>query len=566
MTNLFIQFVYRFRKFIEFSGVDFDQFIAILRVKLTIDNRRTGAVALNGISATKTTNFAYSNMLIILALLGFFLSLILLISPTPLISASIYHGIVMIVTMMIFVSDFSAVLLDTTDNFILLPRPVSGRTIVAARLTHIFIYLMGITYSLAATSFFVMAFKFGIVSSVIHFLILPFNTLFAIVIASFLYLIIIRFSSEEKLKDVINGFQILMMITLTMGSQILPRLGNFGDSLSENLELNWMHMFLPPMWFGGAIDTLSSFKFDKFHLVLTILCLFIPVSCLFLINKFFSNFFSTKLSAFSNDAPSVRNKTTPSVFKPSNGIAYYLGKWFTKIGEERSAFYIVWHLVLRDRKLKLKLYPQWAYSIFILFSGFLGGINSDTAWQQNLIELKEGNIYLLYAYFTGISLFTCIGLIPFSDDFKAAWVYTATPIVRPGDLFMGTIKAIIFKVFTPLFLIMSIVVLGIWGIKTLDDLILVYINAIIFSVLTSKLDRNYLPFSQEHNIQQQGGNFGMMMVLMLMTSVMGAMHYFFATYTPWLVTLMIPLMATALYFLIKDYREMSWKNFESIHV
>jgi ABC-2 type transport system permease protein len=574
MTNLFVKFISQFRRFYESSGVDFDQFLSILRVKLTMDNRRSSLMSFKGMNTNRPINSAFSNTLILLGFFGFILGFIILIFPNVLMAMSVFNGILMFCTTLVFVSDYSSILLDTTDNFILLPRPVNGRTLFAARMTHIFLYLMSITYTLAATSIVVMAFKFGLLSSLIYTLIIPFNTLFAVILSSFFYLFIIRFSSSEKLKDIINGFQILMMIVLIGGSQILSHFSGLGNGFDTDFNIKWTHTLIPPMWFGGAVDMLSSFKFDKIHLFLTGLCFFVPLMGLFLINKFFSNFFSSKLSSFSNDSPSFTKKssttTTPSVFKPSRGIAYQLAKWFTQKGEERSAFYLVWQLVLRDRKLKLKLYPQMAYLGVMLVMPVINVHAKDKTFQDNLTELVAtggGNLFLMFAYFANFSLSTCITLIPYSDDFKAAWVYYALPVKKPGEVIVGSIKAAIFKVYTPVFIFVSAIILLAWGLKALDDLILVYINSLIISFLISELNKNYLPFSEEHSMQQQGdSNFGMMMLMMIFVAVIGGGHYFIAVYIPWLVPIMIPIMTSALYFSVKDYKDMSWKNFEAIDV
>lgn len=570
MINLFIRFVSHFRSFYESSGVEFDQFLSILRVKLMMDNRRGSVMSFKGTNYNKSVNSQFSNTLILLGMGGFFLSFILFIFPNVLMSMSVFNGVLMFLTTMIFITDFSSVLLDTTDNFILLPRPVDGRTIFAARMTHIFLYLMSITYSLAAVSIVVTALKFGILSSLIFILILPFNTLFAVILSNFFYLSIIRFSSLEKLKDYINGFQILMMIVLMGGSQILPHFSRLEGGFDTDFDVKWTHALIPPMWFGGAVDTLSAFKFDKIHLFLTGLCFFVPLMGLFLINKFFSNFFSSKLSAFSDDSPVFTKKATPSVFKPSNAIVDKLAKLFTKKGEERSAFHLVWHLVLRDRKLKLKLYPQLAYSGVMLCVFFFTSLKKDKPFQENLDELVlegGGNFYLFFAYFANLSLSTAISLMPYCDDFKAAWVYYALPVNKPGEVIVGGLKALIFKIYTPFFLIISSIILSVWGLKALDDLILVYINSIIISMLTAKWDKNHLPFSEEHTMQQHGGgNFGTLMLTMVIVFFIGGSHYILATYTPWLVPITIPLMAAALFFLVKDYKDMSWQNFEAIDV
>src|ERR1700712_4454030 len=54
-----------------------------------------------------------------------------------------YYFIVFMVFMAItLISDFTTVLIDTRDQFILLPRPVNDRTIAVSRILHISIYVL----------------------------------------------------------------------------------------------------------------------------------------------------------------------------------------------------------------------------------------------------------------------------------------------------------------------------------------------------------------------------------------------------------------------------------------
>ena len=59
------------------------------------------------------------------------------------------------------ISDFSSVLLDVQDRAILLTRPVSVKTLNAAKLLYILYYLAGITLALAGVSLIVGLFKYG---------------------------------------------------------------------------------------------------------------------------------------------------------------------------------------------------------------------------------------------------------------------------------------------------------------------------------------------------------------------------------------------------------------------
>ena len=53
----------------------------------------------------------------------------------------VFYTYIMVMISMTLITDFSSILLDTSDNTIILPRPVDSRTLFAARLTHILLYL-----------------------------------------------------------------------------------------------------------------------------------------------------------------------------------------------------------------------------------------------------------------------------------------------------------------------------------------------------------------------------------------------------------------------------------------
>ena len=61
----------------------------------------------------------------------------------------IVHTYIIFMMAMTLVTDFATVLLDTTDNQVILPRPVSSKTLFMARLVHILLYLLQFTIALS---------------------------------------------------------------------------------------------------------------------------------------------------------------------------------------------------------------------------------------------------------------------------------------------------------------------------------------------------------------------------------------------------------------------------------
>ncbi len=60
------------------------------------------------------------------------------------------------------ITDFSYVLIDPRDNYILLPRPVSDRTLVVSRLLHISLHISKIAVPMSLSAFIFLSIVHGI--------------------------------------------------------------------------------------------------------------------------------------------------------------------------------------------------------------------------------------------------------------------------------------------------------------------------------------------------------------------------------------------------------------------
>ena len=127
---------------IRLLGGDYAQFRTILETKLTLDSRRP----MWGLAGRRDREKggAFVGAMIFYALIGIVLGSILWRVGSPLVGLTIVHTTVLAMLTMTLIGDFTNVLLDTTDNAILQPRPVSGRTLFLARMDR-FPYSAGAT-------------------------------------------------------------------------------------------------------------------------------------------------------------------------------------------------------------------------------------------------------------------------------------------------------------------------------------------------------------------------------------------------------------------------------------
>ena len=197
-----------FRWVIEKMGADYNQFITLLKLKLTIDDRNSKG--LQGKGKSKTNVLLWQSVAQIF--IGFLYATFLYIIKSPFTYYYFAHTFIMVMLAMMIISEFTSILFDTSENAIIQPLPVKGNTISLARNAHVFVYLLLMAFNLSFLTLILAFFKFGIVSGLLFFFTLILNVLFTLFLANILYLLIMRLASGEKLKNLLMYFQIVIAI------------------------------------------------------------------------------------------------------------------------------------------------------------------------------------------------------------------------------------------------------------------------------------------------------------------------------------------------------------------
>ncbi|MCK7556838.1 hypothetical protein MKQ70_18165 [Chitinophaga sedimenti] len=142
MNKLMLKLVVLLRPLWEKLGGNMPQLLAILRVKLLMDDRRPNAYTqMRGHKQKKESKNASGIVMFISFLMGCFYLFFFQIGKDPLLHLFIYCCAFMTMLMLTLISDFTYVLIDVKDNLIILPKPVNDRTVLLSRLLHIFIHV-----------------------------------------------------------------------------------------------------------------------------------------------------------------------------------------------------------------------------------------------------------------------------------------------------------------------------------------------------------------------------------------------------------------------------------------
>lgn len=542
-----------FKPLFLWQKINYVQLRSIIRVKLEMDNRRSPSFQQQ--KSYEETSYTLVLTIFVFTIFGGLISFLIGYLPSAILSFSIYHSYLMLMITLTLISDFSSVLLDTSDNTILLPRPVDSKTFYAARATHIFLYLLQIGLALSIFPIIVTFITHGFYAGLFTIVATVLNIFFSVSLTNGLYLLLMRFTSEEKLKSIINYFQIGMTIFMMLAYQVLPRLLTKEDLTHVATELNWWFVFIPPMWMAGATQFFIEFNTHWLYWLAVSLSLTVPFISWKAVDKYLTPYFASKISDLGTSTRSAETpKDTSTNFARLN--------WITKPGIERATFTFMRYAFARDRKLKLRIYPAIGSFLVIVAVIFLQGkSHDDTSWLSYLKEMPETKIHLVGIYACIFVLLTVFIEINFSEDYKSAWIFKSSPIDKPGEILAGVFKSIMVNFFLPLYGFTSLIILLVWKDRAIADLLFGFAACWFLLLLIATMGDKRIPFSQASTARNQAGSVAMVIFFMILMGIVAAGHYFLSRQGYLLWILFFVLLAASL-FLFDRYRKIGWDKIQ----
>ncbi len=494
----------------------------------------------------------FGTTLFFYALFGGFVAFAMYNIPSFILSMIVFFTYIMVMVSMTLITDFSSILLDTSDNTIILPRPVDSRTLFAARLTHILLYLGQLALGLSIIPAIVVIIEYGVLLFLFFLIAVGLSILTSVVLTNALYLIIMHFANEEKLKSIINYFQIIMAIFIMAGYQILPRMIERIDVGSFVFKIQWWSFLLPPVWMAGTMEAFQFRIFDPAHVGLNACALLFPLFGMYAANKYLSPVFNKKIATLGGSSSQIeKNKVE------NDRMLSSISKWITNSPAERGTFDVIYKILGRDRKIKLKIYPSFGY---IAVFGLIFMLRSQEDIATTWANLPNTQYHLVLLYLTFMVLQVALYEIPYSDDFKASWIYFSAPLNRPGEILTGTLKAIGVRLFFPSYIIISTFVLFVWGFQVIDDIVIGLFNNLLMLMVLAWVNKRHLPLSMAPDVKAQSGNLVRSILTFLLIAALGLSHFLLTVLTQKSVLMLtvIPIQALALYLTFRTYKKTTW--------
>ncbi len=224
-------------------GADIPQLRALLDARLRLDDRRP----VNGITRPgaqrKQKRFSILLSMFMSLLSGVIYTFALSMNDEPS-GLFCYFCIFLLMLSFLLISDFSNVLVDTRDKYIVLPAPVSGRTLFLARILHIGAYLLRIVLPMAVPGMVVLGMQHGLGAAVWFLLPVLLLAATALFLVLGIYLLILRIASQQRFKEILTYFQIVFSILVFGSYYLLPRMidrSNFPELLHRRTDLGALY-------------------------------------------------------------------------------------------------------------------------------------------------------------------------------------------------------------------------------------------------------------------------------------------------------------------------------------
>jgi len=546
-------------------GISIPQLEAILQFKLLMDDRRPSAIMQTRQRANKKTkkiSRATIGTMIVSAVMGCFFLIVFGMGQDNITHFTLYFSMFITFLCMTLISDFTSVLIDVRDNYIILPKPVNDSTFVLARLLHILIHTCKILLPMAIPAILYVGFHYLLIAAVLFLFLILLATLFSLFLINAIYIIILQLTTPEKFKNIISYIQIFFAISIYAASQLLPRLlGKTGMQQLNVAHSKWL-IIAPPYWFACAFNSLFTLHASSIERLGSLASLTLPLLSVYIVVKYLAPSFNQKLSMITGSDGATK-PVTKTTLQQQKSIGNSLANIVTTHPTEKMGFLFSWKLMARSRDFKVKVYPSIGYIIVIIVMMLLNdkkGVNMQDFRSENA---RSVSVIIFSIYLSSILVLTAITQITYSEKFKAAWIFFIVPLSHPGKVISGSIKAMLFQFYIIVALILIVVAAILGGPSIIPNIILGICNQLVIIYTIIAIGYRSLPFSKSATMAQKSGQFIRTLSMLLISGAIGLLHFFI--YKNVIAILLVFIVSLGLlYFLLKNIKQTSWQQLKMI--
>ena len=499
----------------------------MLRLKLIMDSRRVSpALQNNGKKIGKEPKKSMILTCLVYMGLGIFIAS-MQVMPNMFGANTISFAMLIFMLFSVYISEYSAVLLDTTEKSFYGALPIGKNEISTAKNIHIAYYIGTIAASMMLPSVVVGFISKGILYGLAFTLVSIVIVVVCLHLAGVIYYLLLKVFSGEKLKDILSGFQIFMTIAIILSYQIVPRVVSIAGFSKGQLTFSPVYFLLPSAWFSAILESLFGAGGEWYIYVLA----GITVPAVILLEVLYKK---KVMPEFEGELDKLTE--TAKENKSLSPFSKLMCKLLSKDEQENAFMKLVLIQVSRNRDMKLKLYPQLANVFILPIIMVLPQITGEKGFTGFIENLRQGRWGLALLYFTGLTSASIYMIIGQTENPESIMFYQILPIENLSKCIRAGVKVVLFRYLTPIFVALSALLLGVYGFGIIPDLVIAYLSFIFVTGFIIRISAWVLPFSYESDATSAGNNLLMFFMSLFVFAVLGWIHIF------WLKTLELQLI------------------------
>ena len=353
----------------------------------------------------------------------------------PVFVLSVYlHGMTFMFLGMFIASSAGEILFNKEEADILLHRPVEPKSLLWAKVRVLVEVSLWLACAFNFAGFFIGigAPDGGWLFPLAHVISTTMQAMFCTGCVVMVYQLCLRWFGRERLDGLMTTAQVLVSLGAVLSGQILPQMVTRIQLGSVNRTPWWIGL-LPPAWFAGFDDALvgsgamGSWLLSATGLVAT-------VSVLWLSFGILARDYEVGLQSLNETvSSSKKNRSRRRWIDALVQLPPF--RWWLRDPVARASFVLTGAYLLRDRDVKLRVYPAIAPILVMPIFMVLHPANHGSGG-------NEFGIAFAGAYAGMVPLFG-LGLLQYSQQWRAADIFRTAPIAGPGSICHGARRAVL---------------------------------------------------------------------------------------------------------------------------
>ena len=369
----------------------------------------------------------------------------------PLFTMSLFlHSATIIFLGMFVASSAGEVLFNKEEADILLHRPVASRTMLWAKvrvLVEVSLWLAG-AFNLAGLITGAFRPDGGWLFPIAHVLSTVLEALFCTGGVVVVYQICLRWFVRERLDGLMTTAQVIFAIAIVVGGQ-LPRFFMQFNGISRLNLQSWWVSLLPTAWFAGFDDAVAG-SGAKSSWLLAGVGVAATAGVLWIAFGKLAEDYEAGLQRLGETVSRPRRQSGGRRWADMLAGAPPL-RWWLRDSVSRASFLLVTAYLMRDRDVKLRVYPALAPVMVMPFIFLLQpGTGSGTGFGHDFGVAFSG------AYL-GLVPMMSLNVLQYSQQWQASDIFRAAPMAGPAALCNGARRAVLCFLTLPMLLVFGVI-------------------------------------------------------------------------------------------------------------